>query len=249
MGAGIGAVRHWAILLLILSWIFGAANARISACDVDLICLLENEAASVPGAVPWIRAARAVSSLSDALNAGAPASETIDIWNNTTAAVTDPQCVAGGVFRAEMSSLSRRIQELMRSGNSIDAHEALQRQFRLILQGIGCLEMPLRVSALARLAGMIWSLVETARDRDARRFKAEITGLASATKALEAGWDFPDNSPLEPVRYWVDEVIRVSREDVVEWPDQLLLAVSQLKNSLVQLHRFMRTGIPGSKKN
>ena len=199
------------------------------ACDVDLIALLEAETASVPAAVPWMRAAHAIASLSDALNAGQPSGDAVSTWNDATMALFETWVIPSRGLRTEMGSTTWRIQYLLNTGEYIQAHEAIQRQFRLVLRCLAALGLPARPAALAELAGRVWSLVESARDRDEKRFVVESAGLASAAEELRSAWNVPADSPLEAVSHWSGELGRVSsffsaHRD--EWPDELFHAVS-----------------------
>lgn len=218
------------------------------ACDVDLIALLDVETASVPAAVPWMRAAHAVASLSDALNAGVPSGGVVTAWNDVTMALLETWEVPSQSLRSDMGSITWRIQYFINTGEYMQAHEALQRQFRLVLQCLAGLGLSARPAALTDLAGRVWSLVEAARDRDGRRFAAEASGLASAAEAVRVVWNVPEDSPLEEVGHWSRELARVSPVSATQrdgWPDELFQAVSQLKNALIRLHGFLRAGPRG----
>lgn len=244
--AGKNRVRAFLLAVMLAFCSLGVPTVR--ACDADLIALIESGTASVSAAVPWLRAAHEAASLSDALNGGAPFDDAVSSWNAGTMALFESWAVPSRSLRTELGSITWRIQYLLNTGKYIEAHEALQRQFRLILQCLASLDLPERPLALAHLAGRVWSLVEAARDRDVKRFASESSDLSLAAKRLGTAWNMPGDSPLESVMHWSSELARVSAASSLprdKWPEELLQAVSQLKNALTRLHGFLRTGSSG----
>jgi len=233
--------RASVFLLFLLFSIPGLRCFPLAACDIDLLAIIETETASFPVSTSWVEAAHATALLSDALNAGLPDKSIIARWNAASLAVSAVYPQLEPVLAEGLSSATRLVNTLIASGDFIAAHEALQRQFRFIIQGISRLEIPVRVSSLADLAGTTWSLVEAARDRDKRRFCNETTKLSGSIQALERSCNISSDTDLtEAVRYWAAELEKCSARAGDEWPDELLLAASQLKNALIQFHRTIR---------
>lgn len=238
--SGCNRIQAFLLTVMLAFWSFGLPAAH--ACDVDLIVLIESETASVSAAAPWMKAAHAVASLSDALNAGIPSGNAVATWNDTTMALFEAWEEPSRGLRSEMGSMTWRIQYLLNTCEYIKAHDALQRQFRLILQCLAGLGLPARPAALVNLASRVWNLVEAAKDRDEKRFAGESFGLASAADNLGRAWNVSADSPLETVRYWSCELARVFAASMAHrggWSDELLQAVSQLKSALIRLHGYL----------
>ncbi|HNW33426.1 MAG TPA: hypothetical protein PKM25_00705 [Candidatus Ozemobacteraceae bacterium] len=244
----ISEFHAFAFLLILLLSLPGLSNVPLEACDVDLLAIIEVETASFPVSASWIEAARATAQLSDALNTGSPASSIVHRWNEASWRVSVVAQQTGNDPATDLGSATRLVDLLIGSGDFISAHEALQRQFRLIIQGISKLELPVRVSSLAALTGTVWSIAEASRDRDTRRFRNEIAGLASSIQTLESSLAIASDADLtEAVRYWGTELEKHSASAGEEWPDELFLAASQLKNALIQFHKAIRIRLPEGK--